>query len=275
MSRQAVETDRPRSRSRCSAAPPTAGRVHRVGDTVRRPLRPTSAATHALLRHLEDGRLRRRAARARHRRRRAARCSATSPARPSPRPAPAWGLTDAALRSVGRLLRRFHDAVAGVRPERRTRWPHSPTRPVRRRRHQPQRPEPGQRRLPRRAGRRADRLRPGRARRPAVGRGRRRPAVGAAALTRSTPPTRGGGRELQRLRVLVDAYGLDAGAAGRVLVAAVRGTPRLDVRARPGRGRARGPRLRRLLDAGQPRHARTGPSPGSNGTPTIERSLVE
>ena len=29
------------------------GRVHRVGDTVRRPLRPTAPAVHALLRHLE------------------------------------------------------------------------------------------------------------------------------------------------------------------------------------------------------------------------------
>ena len=88
-----------------------AGRVTRVGETVRRPLRPTSPATHALLDHLEhlgfDG---------------------------SPRflgtdehgrevlsyiageaailPYPGWALTDDALVSVAELLRRYHDAVA-------------------------------------------------------------------------------------------------------------------------------------------------------------------
>jgi hypothetical protein len=100
------------------------GRVHRVGSTVRRPLRPESAATHALLRHLEavgfDG---------------------------APRvlgvddvgrevlsyvagdavtvPLPAWGLTDDALRSTGELLRRFHDAAAGFDPAPHT-WAHPP-----------------------------------------------------------------------------------------------------------------------------------------------------
>ena len=39
------------------------GLVVRVGDTVRRPWRPTTPATHALLRHLERGRVRRRATR--------------------------------------------------------------------------------------------------------------------------------------------------------------------------------------------------------------------
>jgi hypothetical protein len=38
-------------------------------------------------------------------------------------PAPAWGLTDAALASVGRLLRRFHDAAAGFDPTPYT-WSH-------------------------------------------------------------------------------------------------------------------------------------------------------
>jgi hypothetical protein len=88
------------------------GRVHRVGDTVRRPMRPTSAATHALLRHLEDvgfdaaprvlgvddsGR----------------EVLSYVPGQAVTAPAPRWGLTDAALRSVARLLRRFHDATAG------------------------------------------------------------------------------------------------------------------------------------------------------------------
>ncbi|GAA3219266.1 hypothetical protein GCM10017691_02550 [Pseudonocardia petroleophila] len=88
------------------------GRVHRVGDTVRRPLRPTAPAVHALLRHLEsvgfDG---------------APRVLGVDdagrevlsyiPGQAVTAPAPPWGLTDAALRSVGELLRRFHDAVAG------------------------------------------------------------------------------------------------------------------------------------------------------------------
>ena len=43
-------------------------------------------------------------------------------------PAPAWGLTDAALRSVGELLRRFHDAAAGFDPSPYA-WPHRPPSP--------------------------------------------------------------------------------------------------------------------------------------------------
>jgi hypothetical protein len=98
------------------------GRVHRVGNTVRRPLRATSAATHALLRHLEDvgfegaprvlgvdemGR----------------EVLSYVPGQAVIAPAPAWGLTDAALDSVGRLLRRFHDATAGFDPTPH-RWSH-------------------------------------------------------------------------------------------------------------------------------------------------------
>ncbi|WP_300007431.1 phosphotransferase [Pseudonocardia sp.] len=91
------------------------GRVHRVGDTVRRPLRRTTPAVHALLRHLEDvgfdgaprvlgidddGR----------------EILSYVPGQAVTAPAPGWGLTDAALRSVGHLLRRFHDAVTGFDP---------------------------------------------------------------------------------------------------------------------------------------------------------------
>lgn len=98
------------------------GRVHRVGDTVRRPMRPTSAATHALLRHLEDigfdgaprvlgvddaGR----------------EVLSYVPGQAVTAPAPRWGLTDAALRSVAQLLRRFHDATAGFDPTPH-RWSH-------------------------------------------------------------------------------------------------------------------------------------------------------
>lgn len=88
------------------------GQVVRRGDTVRRPLRPTSASTHALLRHLAevdfDG---------------APRLLGTDdqgrevltfiPGEAVTPPYPAWALTDEALRSVAVLLRRYHEAVAG------------------------------------------------------------------------------------------------------------------------------------------------------------------
>lgn len=91
------------------------GMVHRVGDTVRKPARPTTASTQALLRHLEevgfDG---------------APRALGTDDTGREvlsyvegdavTAPAPWWGLTDAALRSVGELLRRFHEAAAGFDP---------------------------------------------------------------------------------------------------------------------------------------------------------------
>jgi hypothetical protein len=86
------------------------GRVVRVGDTVRRPLRPTSAATHALLRHLADvgftgaprflgvdelGR----------------EVLSFVPGTAVTPPYPPWALTDDALRSVADLLREYHLAV--------------------------------------------------------------------------------------------------------------------------------------------------------------------
>ncbi len=98
------------------------GRVHRVGDTVRRPLRPTSEATHALLRHLEevgfDG-----APRVLGIDDAGREVLSYVPGRAVTAPAPIWGLTDDALRSVGRLLRRFHDATAGFDPAP-YRWSH-------------------------------------------------------------------------------------------------------------------------------------------------------
>ena len=93
-----------------------AGRVTRVGDTVRRPWRPTSPATRALLDHLEregfdgaprflgvddDGR----------------EVLSYVPGQTAVEPVPAWALTDAALVSVAGLLRRYHDAVASFAPE--------------------------------------------------------------------------------------------------------------------------------------------------------------
>lgn len=93
------------------------GLVVRVGDTVRRPLRPSAPATHALLRHLED-------------------VGFTG----SPRflgvdsqgrevlsyveghtlipPYPRWGLADETLDSVAALLREFHDATETFPAER-------------------------------------------------------------------------------------------------------------------------------------------------------------
>jgi hypothetical protein len=90
------------------------GLVVRVGDTVRRPLRASSTATHALLLHL-----------------------ATAGFRGAPEflgidpqgrevlsyvpgetvtaPYPTWSMTDEALDSVARLLRSYHEAVADFR----------------------------------------------------------------------------------------------------------------------------------------------------------------
>lgn len=92
------------------------GLVVRIGDTVRRPLRPNSGAIHALLEHLAQVGF-----------------SAGSVGAPAflgvdqqgrevlsylpgdtvTAPYPAWSMTDAALDSVARLMRRYHEAVAG------------------------------------------------------------------------------------------------------------------------------------------------------------------
>jgi hypothetical protein len=89
--------------------------VVRVGDTVRRPVRPHSAAVHALLRHLEragfdaaprflgiDDRGRE--------------TLTYVPGATPPQPLPAYAAGDDALAGVARLLRRYHDAVAGFAP---------------------------------------------------------------------------------------------------------------------------------------------------------------
>jgi Ser/Thr protein kinase RdoA (MazF antagonist) len=88
------------------------GLVVRQGDTVRRPLRPTSAATHALLRHLEqvgfDGAPRLLGVDAQDRE-----VLTFIPGDALTPPYPAWSLTEEVLRSVAQLLRRYHEAVAG------------------------------------------------------------------------------------------------------------------------------------------------------------------
>lgn len=91
------------------------GQVVRVGDTVRRPERPSSPAVHALLEHLagigfdgaprflgidESGR----------------EVLSFIPGETVLPPYPAWSMTDAALTSVARLLYRYHEAVAGFDP---------------------------------------------------------------------------------------------------------------------------------------------------------------
>lgn len=96
------------------------GLVVRVGDTVRRPLRPSSPATHALLEHLERVGF-----------------SAGSEGAPTllgvddqgrevlsylpgetvTPPYPAWSMTDAALDSVAHLLKRYHEAVVDFDPD--------------------------------------------------------------------------------------------------------------------------------------------------------------
>jgi hypothetical protein len=100
---------------------PAAG-VVRVGDTVRRPARDSSPAMRALLQHLEavgfDGAPRF--------------LGVDEQGRdvlrfvegdvPLP-PYPAWALTDEALVSLGRLLRRFHDATATLDQTAVSGWP--------------------------------------------------------------------------------------------------------------------------------------------------------
>jgi hypothetical protein len=86
------------------------GRVVRIGDTVRRPIRPTSRATHALLQHLGrvgfDGAPRFLGIDGQGRE-----VLSYIPGAAVIPPYPAWALTDAALVSVAMLLRRYHEAV--------------------------------------------------------------------------------------------------------------------------------------------------------------------
>ena len=98
-----------------------AGLVSRVGDTVRRPVRPSSEATRALLDHLEtvgfDGAPRYLGLDDHGRE-----VLSYIPGQAAIAPSPSWALTDEALVSVAELLRRYHDAVAGFEFAGR-RWP--------------------------------------------------------------------------------------------------------------------------------------------------------
>ena len=99
-----------------------AGRVTRVGQTVRRPTRPTSDATIALLDHLEhvgfDGAPRYLGV-DEQKRETLSYIRGAAPIAPHPE----WAFTDNALVSVGELLRRYHDAVSSFDPSGFT-WPH-------------------------------------------------------------------------------------------------------------------------------------------------------
>jgi hypothetical protein len=98
------------------------GRVTRVGDTVRRPRRPTSEATEALLDHLEhigfSGAPRYLGSDERGRE-----VLSYIPGEAPIAPCPAWAYTDATLVSVAKLLRRYHDAVSSFDPSDYN-WPH-------------------------------------------------------------------------------------------------------------------------------------------------------
>jgi hypothetical protein len=103
------------------------GRVVRIADTVRRPLRPTSPATHALLRHLDavgfTGAPRFLGVDEQDREVLSyVRGTAITP------PYPAWALTDEALTSVAHLLRDYHQAVSSFDSTPQT-WPSSPPAP--------------------------------------------------------------------------------------------------------------------------------------------------
>jgi hypothetical protein len=88
-----------------------AGLVTRVGDTVRRPLRPTSSSTRALLDHLERAGFAG-APRYLGTDERGREVLSYVPGAAVLKPYPDWALTDSALASVATLLRGYHDAVA-------------------------------------------------------------------------------------------------------------------------------------------------------------------
>jgi hypothetical protein len=98
-----------------------AGRILRVGDTVRRPSRPTTPATKALLDHLEragfDGAPRFLGIDDRGRE-----VLSYVAGEAAVEPLPEWALTDEALVSVAELLRRFHEAAASFDATRHA-WP--------------------------------------------------------------------------------------------------------------------------------------------------------
>ena len=102
------------------------GKVVRIGDSVHRPQRATSPATHALLRHLEmvgfAGAPRFRGVDAHNRE-----ILSYIPGSPVLPPYPEWALSQEALISVAKLLRAYHHAVADFDHTGYS-WPTSPPR---------------------------------------------------------------------------------------------------------------------------------------------------
>jgi hypothetical protein len=100
-----------------------AGLVALVAGTVRRPWRPTSPSTHALLEHLEregfEG-----APRFLGRDGRGREVLSFIPGSAVIPPYPDWALTEQALVSVAELMRRYHDAAASFDPSGRP-WPNA------------------------------------------------------------------------------------------------------------------------------------------------------
>jgi Putative homoserine kinase type II (protein kinase fold) len=92
-----------------------AGEVVRVGDTVRRPVRASTPAVHALLAHLEaagfDG-----APRALGVDDQGRQVLSYVPGTAASRPLPEYAVSEETLVALARLLRRFHDAAAGFVP---------------------------------------------------------------------------------------------------------------------------------------------------------------
>ncbi len=103
------------------------GQVVRVGDTVRRPRRDTSPATHALLRHLADVGFEG-APRVLGVDRQGREVLTYVPGTAVTPPYPPWALTDEALVSVAHLLRDYHAAVSGFDPSGHD-WPRRPPAP--------------------------------------------------------------------------------------------------------------------------------------------------
>ena len=154
------------------------GRVTRVGDTVRRPRRPTSEATEALLEHLEQvgfsGAPRYLGSDERGRE-----VLSYIPGEAPIPPYPEWAFTDATLVSVAGLLRALSRCRLEFRPER-LRLAASAPGALQTGACLTQRSEPRQHRFRGRVGRCVDRLRPGEPRLRRVGSRVRRPALGPA-----------------------------------------------------------------------------------------------
>ncbi|GGS91686.1 hypothetical protein GCM10010156_57460 [Planobispora rosea] len=95
--------------------------VVRVGDTVRRPTRPSTPSVHALLRHLEATGFQG-APRVVGIDERGREVLTYLEGESGLRPLPPYAATDEALAALAGLLRRFHDAAATFRPPRHAVW---------------------------------------------------------------------------------------------------------------------------------------------------------